>query len=175
MAVGTYRSVGNVIRKVKKQWRSVGSVSRKIKKEWRSVSNVARLTFRGGLISSYSTSNSKAYMTDAGSSGVIFRYLGTDFGHFYFYGDFAGKTMAFRGVEYGSSSSIALVGSDGLNKWTHGFEEYYTEFKNITVPDGVNCITISVGTTQGNASENLLIERLTMDEYDLLEEMRDYI
>lgn len=50
MAVGTNRGVGNVARKVKKQYRGVGNVARQIKKEWRGVANVARQVFSSGLI-----------------------------------------------------------------------------------------------------------------------------
>lgn len=49
MAVGTYRGVNNVARKVKKQWRGVDNLAREIKKEWRGVSNVARQVFSGDL------------------------------------------------------------------------------------------------------------------------------
>ena len=51
MAKGTWRGVGGVSRKVKKQWRGVGGVARNIKAEWRGVGGVARQVFGGsGLV-----------------------------------------------------------------------------------------------------------------------------
>lgn len=50
MAVGMFRSVDNVKRKIKKRYRSVGNVKHEIKKRWRSVDNVARLTFQSNLV-----------------------------------------------------------------------------------------------------------------------------
>ena len=175
MAMGIWRGVSNVARTVKKEWRGVSNVARNIKAEWRGVSNVARQVFRSGLISSYSTNNSNAYMVDLGSMGVSFRYTRTDYGYFYFYGDFGGKTMSFSGVEYDTSSSIGLLDSNGNSLWSHGFEESYTGYTNLKVPAEVTCIRIIVATTGGSASETLLINKLLVDDYDLLEEIRGFI
>jgi hypothetical protein len=50
MAVGMFRSVDNVKRKIKKRYRSVGNVTHEVKKRWRSVDNVTRLTFQNSLV-----------------------------------------------------------------------------------------------------------------------------
>lgn len=47
MAMGEYRGVGVVARKVKNEYRGVGGVARKIKKAYRGVSGVARQYFAG--------------------------------------------------------------------------------------------------------------------------------
>ena len=50
MAVGMWRGVGNVARKIKKRYRCVNNVARTVKKRWRGVNNVARLTYQGELV-----------------------------------------------------------------------------------------------------------------------------
>lgn len=49
MAIGMYRSVDGVTRKLKKRYRSVDGVTKSIKKRYRSVDNVTRLVFLDGL------------------------------------------------------------------------------------------------------------------------------
>lgn len=50
MAVGVWRGVNNVARKVNRQWRGVDNIAREIKNEWRGVNNVARLCFQKSLV-----------------------------------------------------------------------------------------------------------------------------
>lgn len=76
MAVGTYRGVSNVARKVKKQYRGVGNVAREIKKEYRGVGNVARQTFRGVELKYSWKWESSSYVRDEGS--YLAFYSGTE-------------------------------------------------------------------------------------------------
>ena len=58
MAVGMFRSVDNVKRKIKKRYRSVGNVTREVKKRYRNVGNVVHLTYRANLIAEFHSEHS---------------------------------------------------------------------------------------------------------------------
>lgn len=79
MAVGIWRGVGNVARKVKKEWRGVGNVARNIKKEWRGVGNVARLCFSNGLVLyDYGNAPYGVNLRSCVGSGTVRGVIGSD-------------------------------------------------------------------------------------------------
>lgn len=84
MAVGMWRGVNNVARKIKKRYRGVNNVTRTVKKRWRGVGNVARLTFQDDLVL-YDNGTEYVAFSDVGDEvdysygSVTFRNTSIDF------------------------------------------------------------------------------------------------
>lgn len=191
MAVGMWRSVDNVARKIKKRYRGVDNVTRTMKKRWRSVDNVARLTFRGGLIASleelpsnsgveYSiqTGTYDGYNQNLGytkrlrirSDGSVNEFI------IHLYGDFAGKSYSFAGQSGSMWSYFHFFDANG-EELTQTNIKYTSQITTAsgTVPSGTEYMELRVVTPDDGSANNLYLYELMVDEYDLMEEMIDIL
>lgn len=119
MAVGMWRGVNNVARKIKKRYRGVDNVTREVKKRWRSVDNVARLTFKSNEFTFEWEDNNDglASFTTLGTNSRFFIQSGTtsSTAALRIYGDFSGKSISFHGVRDTDGSGGAYLYSSNGN------------------------------------------------------------
>ena len=186
MAVGVWRGVNNVARKVKQQHRGVNNVARKIRYEWKGVNNVARLIFKSRFstyidtqswlesiaqFDSYSVTNPSPGTVNISLAGkgldgtsevrcIIYQIIG----------DVAGKSISFTATST-RSGNIGCGYQDinaQNNSWTILHDTSLSSANELTVSRTIDsnadrvCFAIWITGYSGSVSATLKLTNLTI-------------
>ena len=168
MAVGSYRGVSNVARKVKKRYRGVDGVAREVKKRYRGVGNVARQVFNSEsdyeVAARYSSGNDTQIVAFNLNGGIGYVDLSLETQSYSGTGTVNGALGGMRltrrdgelmegqilsfdiavtnGLEYRSYPILYFLDS---NNSSISYKQFYAdENYSAVIPDGTHAITLSI-------------------------------